>query len=126
LIPVAAEGDIVTEFAKSLADANVVVLWSCVGIAIIVFALMLCSIAAFRRAPAEAAQIRGTTAEVLWAIVPIAIVIAMAAPAVKGILATGAHAGAMETAQQQPAAAIPPAAATQIPQKTFHEGAVPL
>jgi len=114
----------VTEFVKNLPQLNIALLWGCVCAAVAVFAYMLYSVAAFRRTPADAARIRGTTAEVLWAIVPIAIVIAMATPAVRSMLGPDAHQNAIETAQQPRPAE--PALPQDTPQKAFNEGAVPL
>jgi heme/copper-type cytochrome/quinol oxidase subunit 2 len=61
-----------------------VAVWCCAGLAAIVFAVMLFSFATFRRK--ADATMRAPTAEVLWAIVPILIVIAAAAPALKGLM----------------------------------------
>ena len=111
-----------TELARNLAGANLIVIWACVCIAVAVFTLMLYSIAAFRRTPAESTQTRGTTAEVLWAIVPIAIVIATAAPAVTALLFVDTGHNATEIARQQ----TPETTRELMPQKAFNEGAVPL
>lgn len=94
------------------------IFWGCLPVAIAVFATMLHSIATFRRA----GQARSAMAETLWALVPIVIVIVMAAPAVKSLV-TGAP--AVETAQQT---RTPPRAelAGEIPQKAFHDGSIPL
>lgn len=61
------------------------VLWICAGLATAVFAVMLYSIAAFRQPPgARLASCRHSKlVEVLWALVPIVILVGMAAPAVK-------------------------------------------
>jgi len=66
----------------------VTVLWICVGLAAAVFAVMLYSIVAFRQPPdARLAQYRHSKlVEVLWAIVPIVILVGMAAPAVKALV----------------------------------------
>jgi len=66
----------------------VTVLWICVGLAAAVFAVMLYSIAAFRQPPGpRLAQYRHSKlVEVLWAIVPIVILVGMAAPAVKALV----------------------------------------
>lgn len=66
----------------------VTVLWICAGLAAAVFAVMLYSIAAFRQPPGtRLAQYRHSKlVEVLWAIVPIVILVGMAAPAVKTLV----------------------------------------
>jgi heme/copper-type cytochrome/quinol oxidase subunit 2 len=95
-------------------------LWCCVGFAALVFACMLFSFATFKRTAEP--DSRAPTAEVLWAIVPILIVIAAAAPALKVLMPSSAppdiadvkplaHAGGPEG---------------EIPQKAFNEDAVPL
>lgn len=66
----------------------VTVLWICAGLAAAVFAVMLYSIAAFHQPPgAHPAKYRHSKlVEVLWAIVPIVILVSMAAPAVKALV----------------------------------------
>jgi len=66
----------------------ITVLWICVGLATAVFAVMLYSIAAFRQPPdPRLAHYRHSKlVEVLWAIVPIVILVGMAAPAVKALV----------------------------------------
>lgn len=55
-------------------------LWSCVVLAIVVFGVIIYSVAAFHASTAHA---RDKTRELVWALVPIAIVVAAAAPAMK-------------------------------------------
>ena len=66
----------------------ITVLWICVGLAAAVFAVMLYSIAAFRQPPGPhlAPYRHSKLVEVLWAIVPIVILVGMAAPAVKALV----------------------------------------
>lgn len=99
-------------------DVHSLVFWGCLPIAIAVFATMLHSIATFHRATPT----RNAVAETLWALVPICIVIAMAAPAVKSLVMP---APAHETVQQtrRPPG---PELAGEIPQKAFHDGVIPL
>ena len=113
-----------SEFTRYVSALNLTALWTCACIALVVFAWMLYSIATFRRTPAEVAQGRGMSAEVLWALVPIAVVIAMALPAIRTMLPPQ-QPGATETAQQ-PRATAAPALEREISQKPFHEGAIPL
>jgi heme/copper-type cytochrome/quinol oxidase subunit 2 len=62
----------------------------CALAALAVFAVMLHSIATFRkaRATAPAGFLRSALAETLWAIVPVAILFGAAAPAVKTVMET--------------------------------------
>ncbi|MBB6093095.1 heme/copper-type cytochrome/quinol oxidase subunit 2 [Povalibacter uvarum] len=99
-------------------------LWVCVLVTAAVFARMIHSIATFRRAAAEAERPRNATAEVFWALVPIIIVVAMAAPAVTSLVSSDPGA-ARETAQQTRPAPGPDLAG-EIPQKPFQEGPLPL
>ncbi len=116
----------VTEAAQNFSEMHLALLWGCTGIAVAVFALMLWSVATFRRTPAAAAQTRGTTAEVLWAVVPIAIVIAMAAPAVKTMMGIGTAQHGLNEMAQRARTESGPELPGDVPQKSFHEGAVPL
>jgi heme/copper-type cytochrome/quinol oxidase subunit 2 len=61
---------------------------ACALAALVVFAVMLHSIATFRRARGvgPAAFIRSTLVETLWAIVPVAILFASAAPSVRMVV----------------------------------------
>lgn len=110
------------EFSSQLSNAYVAVLGACAAIAVVVFGLMLYSIAAFRREPQH--DVRGTTAEVLWAIVPIAIVIAMATPAITGLVSVPGTT-APELAHQAPAQPGPDVA-EEPSRKAFNDGVVPL
>lgn len=66
------------------------VLAICTLIAVAVFAVMIHSIATFRRAPESASGVRARPlAEVLWAIVPILIIVSTALPAVRMLAADG-------------------------------------
>jgi heme/copper-type cytochrome/quinol oxidase subunit 2 len=59
-------------------------LWLCAAVAVVVFGVMIHSIATFRRAGEGAHDApRRRLAEILWALVPIAIMSAMATPAVR-------------------------------------------
>jgi heme/copper-type cytochrome/quinol oxidase subunit 2 len=95
-------------------------LWCCAGFAVLIFALMLFSVATFRHTPEPGG--RAPRAEVLWAIVPILIVIAAAAPALKVLMPATA---APNVADAKPLAH---AGTTEgeIPQKAFNEDGVPL
>ena len=114
-----------TEYAASLSGLQATALWACTLAAMAVFALMIHSIATFRRAPDGGKRERNSTAEVFWALVPIIIVGATAAPAVTGMLDAGPASASSETAQQtrpEPG----PELAGEIPQKPFQDGPVPL
>jgi heme/copper-type cytochrome/quinol oxidase subunit 2 len=93
-------------------------IWICVGAALIVFVSMLYSVASFRdRRPGR------MTTEVLWALIPILIVIVGAAPALTTMLSASARSGIAAVNKNVAAA---PVHAAEAPQKPFHDGAVPL
>jgi cytochrome c oxidase subunit II len=61
------------------------ILWLCATTAVVVFGVMIYSIATFPASAGSApATFRHRTlVEILWAVIPIVIILAMAAPAVK-------------------------------------------
>ena len=68
-----------------------VIVWLCAAVAAAVFAAMIGSIFAFRgplgdRPPTS---VSGKAAEILWALIPIAIVLATAIPAIRTIVFAG-------------------------------------
>lgn len=79
------------------------ILWACVAISAVVFGVMIYSIATFPKTHANltkaAATFRHSTlVEILWAIVPIVILVGMAAPAVKAFVMTDTKGGAIHLA----------------------------
>jgi heme/copper-type cytochrome/quinol oxidase subunit 2 len=59
------------------------IVWSCVAISTAVFGVMIYSILTFRREGERAVVARHTVAEVLWATIPILILVLAAAPAIR-------------------------------------------
>jgi cytochrome c oxidase subunit 2 len=78
----------VTEFSKIAFDIHMVVLWICVIIGVIVFGAMIYSMFAHRKSKGvTAAQFsHSTTAEIIWTIIPIVILIIIAFPATKALI----------------------------------------
>jgi cytochrome c oxidase subunit 2 len=78
----------VTEFSRQVYDLHMVILWICVVIGVLVFTAMFVSIALHRKSRGvEAAQFsHSTKAEILWTIIPILILVAMAVPATKTLI----------------------------------------
>jgi cytochrome c oxidase subunit 2 len=66
-----------------------IIVWLCAAIAVAVFAMMIGSIITFRGPLSDRppASVPGKAAEILWALIPIAIVLATAIPAVRTIVA---------------------------------------
>lgn len=79
----------VTEFSKGAYEIHQMVMWICVGIGIVVFGAMIYSIINHRKSKgAVAADFHeSTTLEILWTIIPFVILIVMAVPATKVLLA---------------------------------------
>ena len=79
----------VTTSAQHAYDAHMVALWVCVVIGVLVFSAMGYAMFKFRKSKgAVAAQFsHNTTAEVIWTVLPILILIVMAVPATKKLIA---------------------------------------
>jgi len=79
----------VTQISRDIWDLHMLVLWISVAIGVVVFGAMIYSIVYHRKSKgAKAAQFHeSTTVEVLWTIVPILILVGVAVPATKTLLA---------------------------------------
>ncbi len=79
----------VTESANHAYDAHMVALWVCVVIGILVFGAMGYAMFKFRKSKgAVAAQFsHNTTAEIIWTVIPVVILIVMAWPATAKLIA---------------------------------------
>ncbi len=78
----------VTEFSKIAYDLHMIVLWICVVIGVIVFGAMIYSMFAHRKSKGvEPAQFsHSTTAEIIWTIIPIVILVIIAFPSTKALI----------------------------------------
>lgn len=78
----------VTEQSVMNYDLHMIILWICVVIGILVFSAMFVSIVLHRKSKGhEAAQFtHSTKAEVVWTIIPVLILVAMAVPATKALV----------------------------------------
>jgi len=78
----------VTEISHMQYDMHMLVLWICTIVGIGVFSVMIYSIINHRKSKgAQAAQFHeSTTVEVIWTVIPFAILVAIAVPATKGLL----------------------------------------
>ncbi|MGD1982529.1 MAG: cytochrome c oxidase subunit II [Chromatiaceae bacterium] len=79
----------VTETSQSVYDLHMTIFWVCCAIGVVVFGAMIYSIVKHRKSKgAVAAQFHeSTTMEILWTIVPIVILVSMAVPATRTLLA---------------------------------------
>jgi cytochrome c oxidase subunit 2 len=79
----------VTDMSHEIYDLHMLIYWVCVAIGVVVFGAMLYSIIKHRQSRgAKAAQFHeSTTVEILWTIVPFAILVVMAIPSTKTLIA---------------------------------------
>ncbi len=73
----------VTELSRRIHALHMLIFWVCVVIALAVFGAMLYSIVKFRRSQGAVAATfdHSTRAEIVWTVIPIVILVAMAVPA---------------------------------------------
>jgi cytochrome c oxidase subunit 2 len=79
----------VTELSAEIYALHMKIFWWCVAIAIVVFGVMIYSIATFRKSKGAVADVKLTHShkvEVIWTIVPILILVIMAIPAAKTLI----------------------------------------
>ena len=78
----------VTELSREIYDLHMLILWVCVVIAVAVFGVMIYSIATFRKSKGavSASFDHNTTAEVIWTLIPVVILVAMAIPAARTLV----------------------------------------
>jgi cytochrome c oxidase subunit 2 len=79
----------VTQTSQAVHDIHMVIFWICVVIGVVVFGAMIWSIIHHRKSKgAVAAQFHeSTTMEIVWTVIPIVILVSMAVPATKTLLA---------------------------------------
>jgi cytochrome c oxidase subunit 2 len=80
----------VSELSKKIYDLHMLIFWVCVAIGVVVFAVMIYSIATFRKskgAVPDVTMVHDTKVEVAWTIVPVIILVAMAVPAARTLVA---------------------------------------
>ena len=78
----------ITELSAETYDLHMMVFWWCVAIGIVVFGVMIYSLFKHRKSKgAEAADFsHSTTAEVVWTIIPVVILLIMAVPAAETMI----------------------------------------
>ncbi len=78
----------VTPISQEAYDLHMLILWICVAIGVVVFAAMFYAMYKHRKAAgAEPAQFHhSTTAEIVWTVIPILILVAMAVPATGALI----------------------------------------
>lgn len=80
----------VTELSKQIYSLHMTIFWWCVGIGVVVFGWMIWSIVAFRKsngAVPDTKMVHSTKAEIIWTIIPVVILVIMAIPAARTLIA---------------------------------------
>ncbi|MCG8612495.1 MAG: cytochrome c oxidase subunit II, partial [Pseudomonadales bacterium] len=73
----------ITDVSQSIYDLHMTIFWICVAIGVVVFGVMFYAMFKYRKSKgAVPAQFHeSTTVEIIWTIIPVVILIAMAIPA---------------------------------------------
>lgn len=79
----------VTELSKKIYGLHMMIFWWCVAIGVFVFGWMIWAIVAFRKsrgAVADTAMVHSTKAEIIWTLIPVAILVVMTVPAARVLI----------------------------------------
>jgi len=79
----------VTQLSRDIYTLHMEVFWVCVAIAVVVFGVMIYALVNFRHsqgAVADTTLVHSTKVEIIWTIIPVVILVAMAIPAARVIL----------------------------------------
>ncbi|MDP9084212.1 MAG: cytochrome c oxidase subunit II [Pseudomonadota bacterium] len=79
----------VTDLSKAMYGLHMEVFWICVGIAVVVFGVMIYALIKFRHsqgAVPDTTMLHSTKVEIIWTIIPVIILVVMAVPAADLIL----------------------------------------
>jgi len=79
----------VTDISRKIYDLHMEIFWICVVIGVIVFGVMIWSIITYRKsrgAVPDVTLVHNTKVEVVWTIIPVIILVAMAVPAAKTLV----------------------------------------
>ncbi|HUA88304.1 MAG TPA: cytochrome c oxidase subunit II [Steroidobacteraceae bacterium] len=79
----------VTDISRKIYALHMEIFWVCVWIGVVVFGAMIWSIIAFRKsqgAVPDTSMVHNTKVEIVWTIVPVVILIAMAVPAARTLV----------------------------------------
>ena len=79
----------VTILSKKIYGLHMLILWICVAIAVVVFGAMIYSLVKFRKsqgAEADKTLVHSTKVEIIWTVIPIAILVFMAVPIAKTLI----------------------------------------
>jgi len=79
----------VTILSKKIYSLHMLIMWICVGLAVVVFGAMIYSIIRFRKsqgAQADKTLVHSTKVEIVWTVIPIAILVFMAVPIARTLI----------------------------------------
>jgi cytochrome c oxidase subunit 2 len=79
----------VSILSKEIYGLHMEIFWWCVGIGVVVFGVMIYSLVKFRKsqgAQADTKLVHSTKVEIVWTIIPIMILVAMAVPTARGLI----------------------------------------
>ena len=79
----------VTEISRKIYELHMLIFWVCCGIGVVVFGVMIWSLYRFRKsrgAVPDTTLVHNTRVEMVWTIVPVIILIAMAVPAARTLV----------------------------------------
>lgn len=79
----------VSELSREIYKLHMLIFWVCVAIGVVVFAVMIYSIATFRKskgAVPDVTMVHDTKVEIAWTIVPVIILVVMAVPAARTLV----------------------------------------
>ena len=80
----------VTDISRNVYSLHMTMLWACVWIAVVVFGWMIYSLVKFRKsqgAVPDTKLIHSTKAEIIWTIIPVVILVALAVPSARTLIA---------------------------------------
>ncbi len=80
----------VTELSKQIYSLHMTIFWWCVAIGVFVFGWMIWSLVAFRKsqgAQPDTSMTHSTKAEIIWTVIPVVILVIMAVPAARTLIA---------------------------------------
>src|SRR5678815_5113855 len=79
----------VTELSHKIYSLHMLIFWVCVAIGVVVFGIMIYSIATFRKSKGaipDTKMVHNTQVEIVWTVIPVIILVAMAVPAARTLI----------------------------------------
>src|SRR5215472_4130675 len=79
----------VTDISRKIYALHMEIFWICVAIGVVVFGAMIWSLISFRKskgAVADTTMVHNTQVEIIWTVIPVIILIAMAVPAARTLV----------------------------------------